>query len=141
MGCDIHMNIEVKTENGWELYSKPDVERNYRFFAKLANVRNEFGDIEPISAPRGIPSDASYLVRKSYEKWGSDAHSASYITCEEIYILQNWLTVEGVRHPLYLEDEILHTFCEGNSFYGIKRYPDERPDWIFDCRFVFWFDS
>ena len=147
MGCDIHMNIEVKTDNGWELYSKPNVERFYMLFAKLANVRNNFG-IQPISEPRGIPDDASYLVKKSYESWKDDAHSASFITCEEIGELQEWL--EELRLQKYpnkfsldfdLEYSILRTDCEWNSFAGVKKDPNGKPDWIHDCRLVFWFDN
>jgi hypothetical protein len=137
MGCDIHMNIEVKTENGWELYSKPKVDRNYRLFAKLANVRNYDNEIIPISNPRGLPEDVSYLVKKSYERWDTDAHSASYITCEELDILQKWLK----EFDLDLEHNILNTYCEGNSFLEINESSEGSPDWIFDCRLVFWFDN
>jgi hypothetical protein len=145
MGCDIHMNIEVKTKNGWELYSKPSVDRFYKLFAKLANVRNDFG-IQPISEPRGIPDDVSYLVKKSYESWKEYTHSASFITCEEMAELKEWLKnlakENGSDFLSYdLEYSILKTYCEGNSFAGIKKYPEERPKWIYDCRLVFWFDN
>ena len=144
MDCDIHMNIEVKTENGWELYSKPNIDRNYSLFAKLANVRNCDNKIVPISKPRGLPEDISFLVKKSYEMWGDDAHSASYIMCDEIPILEKWLEEyyqQESYHKYDLEHGILRTYFEGNSFSTIKKYPDSRPDWIYDCRFVFWFDN
>jgi len=142
MGCDIHMNIEVKTKNGWELYSKPDVDRNYQLFAKLANVRNYDYKINPISKLRGIPEDASYLVKKSYEYRRCDAHSASYITCGELEILEEWLKETYGNNLKYdLEFGILKTYLEGNSFLSIKKYPEETPSWITDCRLVFWFDN
>jgi hypothetical protein len=147
MGCDIHFFVEVKTKNGWELYSSPNVTRSYALFAKLANVRN-YNNIEPISEPKGFPEDASYLVKKEYEYWDSDAHSASYLKSNEIVELEEWLKNEK---PYSTEDDgwaandlehgILHSYLCGNSFGGIKKYPDEKPEWIEDVRFVFWFDN
>jgi hypothetical protein len=62
--------------------------RNYSLFAILADVRNYYG-FNPISEPRGIPEDACDLVKKEHEKWGCDAHSASYHTLQQL-LDYNW---------------------------------------------------
>lgn len=101
MGCDIHCYMEIKNNNGdWhcdEIYrtsfdeeseKKFDLlpvynHRDYELFSILANVRND-GEIIPISEPRGFPEDASNEVEDEYMNWGSDAHSASYMTLKEL---------------------------------------------------------
>jgi len=136
MGCDIHFYVEVKTENGWELYAQPRIERNYTLFTKLADVRGE-GFVKPIAKEKGLPDDISYLVRKSYEENKSDNHNMSYITRNEIVEFSEWLS--SIKKGL--EYDILNTYLEGNSFAGFYKCPDEKPDWIEDIRFVFWFDN
>ena len=62
MGCDIHFHIELKNGNEWVYYANPSLERNYKLFAFLANVRNDF-KIIPISKPKGLPKDASLITK------------------------------------------------------------------------------
>ena len=112
MGCDIHMHIEyfdncykdskTKPIKKWrcadwfklnEYYGKKGElkykqvplwkDRSYSLFALLADVRNS-SNIEPISEPRGIPFNVSDEVLKDYNEWGEDAHSASYLTLQEL---------------------------------------------------------
>lgn len=101
MGCDIHCYMEIKNVNGdWQcdgIYRKSfDSEsekdfdlvpvynnRNYELFSILANVRND-GKIVPISKPRGFPKNASNEIEDEYRNWGLDAHSASYMTLQEL---------------------------------------------------------
>jgi hypothetical protein len=74
-----------KTASPWE-------GRNYRLFAILADVRNgsgfagvDTGDrIEPISDPRGVPSDAHPETRDFLESYGVDGHSHSWFTLAEL---------------------------------------------------------
>lgn len=65
--------------------------RNYTVFAVLADVRNEQPPyyIEPIAETRDLPDDASSEVRSDYEGWGADAHSASWLTLDEVFAY-NW---------------------------------------------------
>ena len=134
MGCDIHLHIEVKTENGWEHYASPNFRRSYSLFEKMAGVR---GDIEnAISSPKGFPNDASYITERSYKSEVSYAHSVSWLNVKEINELSEWIQSQpgdGLSNDL--EHGILHTYLEGNSFCG------DFPDWIKDVRFVFWFDN
>lgn len=97
MGCDIELYVELRRGDVWrqatpsELLnagfedgpegSDPEIYegRNYRLFAMLADVRNDYG-IVPIDSPRGIPSGASI----SPSEWDCDAHSLSWFTTREL---------------------------------------------------------
>lgn len=107
MGCDIHLFLERKNNNGkWydanmyrrnayktmnpEETTEPDFERfdfyngrNYDLFAILADVRN-YGFIKPISKPRGLPVNASKEIKDELWEWGGDVHSVSYLTLKEL---------------------------------------------------------
>ena len=84
MGCDIHAYIVTDKDTSERL----DLGRNYDFFCPLADVRNESHGkaFEPIAGNRGFPNLSKFdYVREIYEdKWGSDGHSASWATKEEI---------------------------------------------------------
>lgn len=108
MGCDIHLFAEKKVNNKWKnidewkenKYYKdyPDEEeefeqvpfysggRLYNLFSALAGVRSQSfnNPSEPISYPKGIPDDCDKLTRKEYDRYSSDAHSASYLTLSEL---------------------------------------------------------
>ena len=144
MGCDIHLYIEILTENGWELYSHPSVKQDYELFAKMAGVRN-YTEIKPISLPKGLPEDISYVVRRASEDWGSDGHSHSWLCSDEIRQLREWY--DGWRYdpdgkPLWcqktLHHHALHCYCEGGYFDDVE---EDRHPWIKAARFVFWFDN
>jgi len=84
MGCDIHCYVEILTDNGWEIQNVSVLQdRNYRLFAILAGVRNEFG-IKPIALPKGIPWNSSKEFRTICEEWSSDGHSHSYLSLQTI---------------------------------------------------------
>lgn len=143
MGCDIHMHIEVQIDGAWEHYANPSVSRNYNLFAKMAKVRWDESDGEPIAANRGVPDDMSKITRLDYQNEGSDAHSATWFGIVEIMQLENWLKKQdwGVLKN-DLEYGILKTYLFGNSFSGLVRYPEDiRIKGLEDVRFVFWFDN
>jgi len=102
MGCDIHSFAEVRRNNKWEIvkehfsldefnrkyYNKekgdnPFDWRSYSMFGFLAGVRN-YSCCEPISESKGIPEDVCEEIKEEYERWDSDAHSASYLTLREL---------------------------------------------------------
>lgn len=121
MGCDIHPVVQVKenglwienphaifkntwyktyTDNEFEVF--PSDNRNYRWFALLANVRN-YSDLHYISEPKGLPDDFdpniylgdhsfSYLHVEDFETF--DFANKIYthtenITIEEYYNVRN----------------------------------------------------
>lgn len=57
--------------------------RDYRLFAALAGARNSWG-IVPIAPPRGLPRDVCDEVRVEADRWGTDGHSHSWLTVEEL---------------------------------------------------------
>lgn len=153
MGCDIHMQVEYRTKvNGtmqWcdgNLYevskfhnSYPDdpkyeriylnnERRNYTLFGLLTGVRN-YGT-KPIVAPRGFPKDASKSTAEEYASWGSDAHTASWLTLAEL--------MNAARsHPDLLDDLVaeLHTYFH-------RVFPNPAPLITQnELRIVFWFDN
>ncbi len=106
MGCDIHTHVEFYHEasktwkDGDKYFRNPyfDVSdehssefnrdelcgnRNYMLFAILADVRNE-SNVEYICPPKGIPEDCNIHIKKDYDAWEEDAHSASYFTLKEL---------------------------------------------------------
>jgi hypothetical protein len=149
MGCDIHLHTEVKINGVWHHYGAPCVDRNYRVFAKMADVRNSYSEIEPIAQPRGIPGDATEMTKFDCERWGRDGHSHSWLSAEEIAILYHFindeLRLKGWRVPeagWWPEDNFGYFF--GNTWGGFWEYRDHAnsgtPKGVEDVRFVFWFD-
>lgn len=111
MGCDIHLFTEKKMTfeddifwwccdyfklNPYKKYyeDEPKYEhvevygnRDYCLFGALADVRNYY-DAIPICKPRGIPKDASKVVKKQADKWGLDGHTHSWLTAKELFDYQ-----------------------------------------------------
>lgn len=102
MGCDIHLYIERKLDDGtWECVQDDTVfsDRDYNVFAFLADVRN-YGKIPPISGPRGLPVDASQDVFDLHIGWGTDAHSESHLYAEELLNFDYSQTIEYLRRTI-----------------------------------------
>lgn len=145
MGCDIHVHIEVKMEGKWRHYSAPNVRRNYNLFALMAGVRN-YENITPVSEPKGLPEDITYITRKHYEDYESFAHDESWLGVEELIELnerQKELNLVYIPDHLrsFFFSETFGGFLFGNSFTGWYKYPEDNRMGIEDVRFVFWFDN
>lgn len=102
MGCDIFEYFEVYQNGRWErlevLPTIPNwddlppaqevaywslplyLDRDYRLFAILANVRN-YNGIQPIALPRGLPEDLSPEVQAD---WNADNASPSWFLLQEL---------------------------------------------------------
>ncbi len=144
MGCDIHIHIEVKFAGQWHHYSQLQGNRNYQLFAKMAGVRNsdEFY-VEPLSPPKGLPVDITFLTDYDNKHWGSDAHSHSYLNAEEIAQLAEWTrspdrTRRFDDNPFWLDRYFGYLYRQG--FEDFAKNPEEFPG-LEDLRFVFWFDN
>jgi len=95
MGCDIHVHAEKREGNRWVKLDLPQIphgsyselpfeSRQYGKFGFLADVRN-YSAIQPIAQPRGVPDDMSPETKHDYEGcWDMDAHSASWLSLEEL---------------------------------------------------------
>lgn len=140
MGCDIHSHVEILKDGKWvnaSLYVKGDKElervdpvrdRWYALFAQMAGVRLYTGDIQPVSLPRGLPSDVSEETKKDSKEWGEDGHSHSYLFLEEMQKYTNNLPPERRTMEVLINTMLL---C-ANAY------------WVFDpskIRLVFWFDN
>lgn len=125
MGCDIHCCIEYKSsDHWWSLIPEFNPGRNYALFALMAGVR-DYGDQKlKLFEPRGLPDRVQWEAREAYEKWGSDAHTPSWLQTEEL-------------------EKVIEAYS--------KKWPEEkdRPYWgilalmkeLKEARIVFWFDN
>lgn len=141
MGCDIHLHTEVKIADKWEHYGNPIIGRDYEFFAFLAGVRNYY-EIIPVSEPKGVPDDMSLITRLDWEDWGSDAHSASFITGDEIGRVERFLRkLNSERSSSYYYPEMEWGYLFDGSWSVFYEFPDSQDKRIQDVRMVFWFDN
>lgn len=102
--------------------------RHYTLFGLLAGIRNY--NIKPIAPPRGFPKDASKSITEGYNSWGSDAHSASWLTLAEL--------MNAARsHPDLLDDLV----AELQEYFN-RIFPNPAPLITQnELRIVFWFDN
>ena len=151
MGCDIHAHVEIRCNGKWEHYAVPNIDRWYDLFGIMAGVRRE---VKPIVEPRGVPDDMSVITRLEWERWGRDAHTASWFNEEEIDALQNWLNEKkkeaDAKDEKYawnqydLESGVLNgTYMFGNGLTSFKHYHDTDyiPKSCDSVRLIFWFDN
>ena len=139
MGCDIHLHTEVKIGGEWHHYSTQSVPRNYTLFALMAGVRGREG-ITPISMPKGLPEDASFLTKFDANWWRADGHSYSWLGAEEIAKLY-----DVVQDQIDLQAAF--GYCFGGYWSSFHEYRGNLENGcgisneVEDVRFVFWFDN
>ncbi len=90
MSCDIHAFLEANVGDKWVCLDQIPFVRSYLMFSKLANVRSD-GTIPSISDPRGLPDNISDVVSLHLDKWGDDAHSASWLAYDELVDFVLWM--------------------------------------------------
>lgn len=118
MGCDIHIYIEQKGNDGdwynrdyfvptpvtskWTKYERVPIisYRSYALFAILANIRN-YDNIPYIDKPRGLPKNLSKYVWDEWEKWEPEGHAASYFTLLELVEAQEALNYKDCEKALW----------------------------------------
>jgi len=110
MGCDIHMFCEESVvingsrlwvsadhfelnpyyrKDGWDderEYNLVELfgDRNYFMFTSLCGVR-DYTELSPkISEPRGVPDDATELVKRECDEIDCDGHSHSFVTLRDV---------------------------------------------------------
>jgi len=134
MGCDIHCYAEVfstkdnESKNKWTYEEELDIDRYYRLFAILADVRN-INQLEPIAKPKGFPEDASDTVkRKRQEQMIYFCHSSSYLTLREIVDYKQNSTSSNLRCLNEIIDKLTEIAQDNEEYYE-------------NVRIVFWFDN
>lgn len=83
MGCDIHGGIEVFDKGKWHYAHELESSRNYNMFGFVFGVRN-YTEFKPLAHDRGLPDNASAILRGQSGDYGVDGHSHSWITWEEL---------------------------------------------------------
>jgi len=103
MGCDIHIHVEIKTNNEWNYFTgnhftlsdwekeysgtekgnAPFDWRSYGMFGVLAGVR---GDTIPIKeVTYELPEGVSQDIQGNWNDWKGDGHSLSYLTARDLF--------------------------------------------------------
>jgi hypothetical protein len=152
MGCDIHVYAERKINGKYWSAGVPEClgYMSYRLFGFLAGVRN-YSAVEPISLPRGIPEDASPLVKGEHEGWSCDAHNASWLSIEELAefdysketedrrcsVTKGNFTDGGCTCEPGQGDKMSYEQFLGEDF--VKAIQEMKEDGV--DRIVFWFDN
>jgi hypothetical protein len=156
MGCDIHLHVERRTDAGWErIPSDGDGDgegdnlwdtrhwysgRNYKLFAILADVRNNYGfagtytgeRLNPITSPRGLPADVSREVQEESDYWDCDGHDHSYLTVAEI-LAYDWDQTAILTR--LVNDVKRGDLPEGGHAEKVQKFADtygELPPWVGD---------
>ena len=152
MGCDIHCYAERRSGKKWQKVKCDALgNRSYGTFGFLADVRN-YSDIPPIAERRGFPADASSGVRGSYEGWGGDAHSPSWLTLDELSSFDYDQPVEDRRVTRQLGPNFFSGGCTAEPGGGhMTTFRAFLGEWFFKDlqklrdagadRIVFWFDN
>ena len=156
MGCDIHMYSETLINGQWVADTKVTLEydakydsyemdefnnchRNYWFFGLLAQVRRDcpWGFEE-----KGFPSDASEEIENIYNQWGSDAHTPSYLTHQELLDKYNYLPLLKAEYLLTQEHDNSSEIIDSNLV-TLKDHIDTFNPGVnkLQQRIVFWFDN
>ncbi len=145
MGCDIHFYVEVRKDGEWksadkwkfdvrvqevfvESHTRFYTERNYDLFSALTDGKvRSCTKFRALSKPRGLPIDLSVEVAANAKQWGSDGHSHSHFTLEELLTV-DWQRDEEWR--IVTGGFVLHTL------HRMRQLGD--PE---NVRCVFWFDN
>lgn len=132
MGCDIHMYIEYKVDDGEWIAHESHVEteeegirpisatgRNYYLFGLLAGVRSI--DSGNNLKPRGLPLDVTSVIKKAHEHWGVDAHSVSFLFMEEFKDVIRKYNKTKREHRIPLNPKRTDMFFDYN--HGFIQFP------------------
>ncbi|MFN4973819.1 MAG: hypothetical protein ACK5GV_01080 [Bacteroidota bacterium] len=131
MGCDIHAFIEYVYEDDSITNTFCGDEmcfgRDYDLFSLLAGVR---GLSSPFVQPRGFPvADKAtgiyapnWQVSEKYSQYGSDAHSATWLTLDELKQIRKLYIQEKVDYADNIEFEVQEMVKNSNIMNSIFTY-------------------
>ena len=128
MGYDITAHVEVKIKGTWHHLHELEIDRNYALFDLMAGV---FGGKyqAPITSPRGLPEDCTFLTKFSSEYWLGSHHS--WLSAGEV--------AQVVRWAIITQGKPYNSF--GTIFGCGWTCFEECPKGIEDARLIFWFDN
>lgn len=136
MGCDIHAHIEVKINGEWHHWCSPYIQRNYRLFARLAGVRTDSPEEDQKYPTKPLPEDMTVPTKVDWERGLGDWHSESWIDGREVEEVDTWIHEQN----LHRDAHSIFGYLFGDG-YDVKRYPNDYPKGVEDCRMIFWFDN
>ena len=121
-------------------WTKIQTPRSYTLFERLAGVR---GDVrKALVPPRGMPDDVTETTKMDYDNDGEDAHTPSWLTGQELQIIIEEVE-QDADHPMpsvNRRNQLGFGYLFGNGF-DVKKYPQDYPRYVVDCRAIFWFDN
>lgn len=142
MGTDCIGHLEVKIDGKWHHYRPIMLMQSYEAFGKLGGVRHRPKDGKVIAECRGIPEDATFMTRFSYEEHGGgDAFAPSWAGLEEIAAFIDWRVEVGLCRVYDDKEDFGRLF--GQALNDWLKYPEDGEQikkWVEDVRFVFWFE-
>ncbi len=166
MGCDIHLFIEYRNpgNSSWSnLGAQFRLGRHYGVFSSLADVRNYGGQITPVDAPRGVPSDIGYRTRDDYHyfvcetpsadgkevtrelalRWvenGSSTWAGDFHITDPDAHSGTWLTPDEYERAINftLEGKVIRDTEDYKAVLAAMRSLEQSG---FEVRTVFWFDN
>jgi hypothetical protein len=160
MGCDIHLFIEHKNKEypHWQGFGgEINPGRHYGIFAKLCGVRG-YGEIKPITPPRGLPEGINYKVNNANtlfidddspdgegccssemaERWikeGISKRVSDHRITHPDWHSHSWVTTEELQKVLM---ELENVDTEWKAVLKVAMYFEELGE---ETRIVFWFDN
>ena len=107
MGCDIHAYVEHRKNYGWCCFAKLYLDRDYRLFGALADVRN-YDEVECLITPKGYPKDGA--------KFGCSVEDYYCFVSSEPEPKDEYCTREDAEHWI--------------KYYGSKYKPGTKKMWV-----------
>jgi len=130
MGCDIHGFIEIMFEGKWTYAGRLEGDRNYTWFAVVADVRRAGIAGDQDWHDRGLPEDLTPYVDRCYgNREHTDWHSATYLSLEELG--ECWKLYAEIREKESIEEgdsQLKHTLQDAEKGYvhPVQRMRDSR---------------
>lgn len=142
MGTDMHLVVEIKVEDRWELYTYTQPSRYYDAFNKLAGVRGE--PQGGVLGKPGLPTDMSVSAKIISEHVHNQTSVRKDRTLDSDDICKFYEWWDRRNSPRLYDfshlERWLHTYLFGNGF-NFKDFPrHEIVDGVTDVRWVLFFD-
>lgn len=125
MGCDIHIIVEIRKDGKWEYV--PDIpkslnDRNYKTFACLAGVRDDFGN--KVFEPKGLPDDLSgkrfrFNSQRCFYESLYNKDTTTVFVDSDGNKSEWWIKSVEIDNKMY--DDIMKNLKEANPEY-VRRY-------------------
>jgi hypothetical protein len=142
MGTDIYLHVERRAGSGWQYCGELEEleDRNYAFFAILANVKNPIrsaGPFRSIAPQRGLPPDLAAETESA--PFLCSGHDPGWVLARELHEF-DWDGNTIVRSAIILPQTLVPLFGDGRQRFPADRIhepymlaaggPGERVTWV-----------